>query len=116
MEALPPTPFIDVRDEVVEGINEMGYFVSSLDLFGSKEEGPVLLVFVLYLLARDGAAAEVDGALSLLLGRAQDADEPVEDECEQSCCKEESKRIHGEEREREEEQEKESEWGGFNEG
>lgn len=99
MEALPPTPFIDVRDEVVEGINEMGYFVSSLDLFGSKEEGPVLLVFVLHLLARDGAAAEVDGALPLLLGRAQDADEPVEGECKQSCCKEESKRIHGEKRE-----------------
>lgn len=80
VEALAPTPLVDIGHKIVEGIHEMGYFVRGLDLFGATEKGPVLLVFVLDLLARDGAAGEVDGSLPLLLGRAQNADKPVEGE------------------------------------
>lgn len=78
VEGLAPAPLVDVGDEVVERVDEVGDALGLLDLLGAAEEGPVLVVVVLDLLGGDGSAGEVDGALALDFGGAQDADEPVE--------------------------------------
>lgn len=78
MEGLAPTPLVDVGDQIVEGVDEIWNLLGLLDLLWAAEEGPVLLVVVLDFLRGDRAAGEIDGAFALLLGRAENPDEPVE--------------------------------------
>lgn len=82
MEALPPSPLVDIRHEVVEGIHELGDTVGGVDLLGFLEESSVFLVVISDLLAGKGASTELDSRFALGFGRAENADDPVKGSCE----------------------------------
>lgn len=94
MERLAPTPLVDISDKVIESIDKGGDFLSSLDLFRSAEKRPVLFILVLNFLSVNGAAREMYRPLSLLLGRAKYADEPVKAAGKEGGSAEEGERIH----------------------
>lgn len=95
VEGLAPAPLVDVGDEVVEGVDEVGDLLLGLDLLGAAEEGPVAVVVVLDLLGGDGAAGDVRGPLPLLLRRPQHADEPVDAAGDEGSGAPQSHRVHG---------------------
>ncbi|KAF8780092.1 hypothetical protein HU200_001749 [Digitaria exilis] len=81
VEGLAPPPLVDVGDEVVEGVDEVGHLLGrgggGCRLLGAAEEGPVLRVLVLHLVIRDGSHLEIHRPLALHLRRAHHPDEPV---------------------------------------
>ena len=58
------------------------------------KEWPILLVVVLDFLSRDGATREIYGAFAFNLSRAENADEPVEANGEESTSAQERKGVY----------------------
>lgn len=94
MKRLTPTPFVNISYEIIESVDKSRDILGSIDFFGAAEEGPVLFVLVLNFLFSNRAAGEFDGAFTLLLGGAKDANKPVDAAGDKGSGDKESERIH----------------------